>query len=195
MQGVVGGLPDRCEHTPHVRQRIPADRDDRVERALGGGPVVQRGDGTPGLDDDHGKTVRDDIVHLAADARSFGSSGEGRPPVAFPFQVAGPGTEFFLIGAAVAGSVSGRPGGEQSEPVHAHGVPGTGGRIAPECAHLSRTGIAGTVDDLDHRVGQPRDQAPVVRTARWEKGLSPDYGRSWELNWVMDLARTAQVDA
>ncbi|MFF8881332.1 hypothetical protein [Streptomyces flaveolus] len=32
-------------------------------------------------------------------------------------------------------------------------------------------------------------------TARWEKGLSPDDGRSWESNWVMDITRTAQVDA
>ncbi|MFJ9197165.1 hypothetical protein [Streptomyces flaveolus] len=32
-------------------------------------------------------------------------------------------------------------------------------------------------------------------TARWEQGLSPDDGRSWELNWVTDLARRAQVDA
>jgi hypothetical protein len=32
-------------------------------------------------------------------------------------------------------------------------------------------------------------------TARWEQRFSPDDGRSWELNWVMDLTRTAQVDA
>ncbi|MGW3601096.1 hypothetical protein ACWD60_41820, partial [Streptomyces sp. NPDC005167] len=30
-------------------------------------------------------------------------------------------------------------------------------------------------------------------TARWEQEFSADDGRSWELNWIMDLTRTGRV--
>ncbi|MFD7641363.1 hypothetical protein ACFV4P_11980 [Kitasatospora sp. NPDC059795] len=69
------------------------------------------------------------------------------------------------------------------------------GRLDPPMAGRF-TGDRGDFHGDDHYDGRPIRVHFVWRrlgpdTARWEQEFSADGGRSWELNWTMDLTRTA----